>query len=82
MNELMDLLAKGEVRVIFRKKENNIIRNLLCTLNPKYIPPEDMRTFTSVLGGGGPLVVVWDLEALDWRSFYLSSVISFDQVDD
>ena len=72
MNEL---LVNGQVQVIFRKKENNLIRNLLCTLNPKFIPPEQLKTL-STISAGDP-VVVWDLEKNDWRSFYMNSVLDF-----
>ena len=60
---------------ILDKKENNLIRNLLCTLNPKFIPPEQLKTLATI--SGGDPVVVWDLEKNDWRSFYMDSVLDF-----
>lgn len=81
MDALIDLLLSGEVRVIFRKRENRVIRNLLCTLNASYIPPEELATLSGAQSTlGGAKIVVWDLESLDWRSFYLNSVITFDKV--
>ena len=75
---MMDMLIQGQVQVIFRKKENNLIRTLLCTLNRKAIPPEKYQTYVQIVsaGGGNPMVV-WDLEKNDWRSFYMDSVIDF-----
>ena len=67
----------GQVQVIFRKKENNLIRTLLCTLNPKFIPPESMRVLSEVIDTGGERFIVWDVEKNDWRSFYMNSVIDF-----
>ena len=72
-----DMLMAGKVQVIFRKKENNLIRTLLCTLNPKFIPPESMKVLAEVAGTAGDRFIVWDVEKNDWRSFYIDSVIDF-----
>jgi hypothetical protein len=81
--ELIKLLSQGEVRVIFRKKENNIIRNLLATLNKDDIPPEQYGTFSKIIMNmnSSPVVVVWDMESLDWRSFYPESIIDIFQTE-
>ena len=72
-----DILMAGKVQVIFRKKENNLIRTLLCTLNPKFIPPESMKVLAEVSETVGDRFIVWDIEKNDWRSFYIDSVIDF-----
>lgn len=73
---LLDSLISGEVRVIFRKRGNQTIRDLLCTLNVDVIPPEQLRVLDSVISAGqSDKFVVWDLEKNDWRSFYMDSVI-------
>lgn len=80
--ELLKLFLAGEVLVVFRKRENNLLRNLLCTLNRDTIPPEQYPTLSAVVDNvGSPLIVVWDVEALDWRSFYLDSVITMKQTE-
>lgn len=75
---MIDMLMQGQVQVIFRKRENKLLRTLLCTLNPKVIPPEKYTTYTQIVGKSPTdLFVVWDLEKNDWRSFYMDSVIDF-----
>ena len=74
--ELLQMLTTGQVRVVFTKRTNGIIRNLLGTLNRTLIPPEQYTTLSTVLASRNPnLVVLWDIEVNDWRSFYISSVI-------
>tara|TARA_R110002051_G_scaffold313869_1_gene390320 strand:- start:434 stop:703 length:270 start_codon:yes stop_codon:yes gene_type:complete len=78
--EILKMFLGGEVRVIFRKKTNGIIRSLLGTLNKDDIPPEQYQTLSSILGSGiKDLVVVWDIETNDWRSFYFSTIIEIFQ---
>lgn len=79
MNEL---LAQGIVKLVFRKKENNLLRVMVCTLNEGYIPPEEIATYQKALvESGGAKYVVWDVEKNDWRSFYMNSVISYEPVE-
>jgi len=80
--ELLKMFLGGEVLVVFRKRENNLIRNMLCTLNTSIIPPEQYSTLGAVVENtNSELLVVWDVEAVDWRSFYLDSVITIKQTD-
>tara|TARA_R100000005_G_C4839618_1_gene111738 strand:- start:159 stop:440 length:282 start_codon:yes stop_codon:yes gene_type:complete len=80
--ELIKIFLAGEVLVVFRKRENNLIRNMLCTLNRDLVPPEQYPTLGTVVDNiGSSLVVVWDVESLDWRSFYLDSVITMKQTE-
>jgi len=73
---LMDSLISGEVRVIFRKRGNSTIRDLLCTLNVDDIPPEQLFVLQKIISSGqSDRIIVWDLEKNDWRSFYMDSVI-------
>ena len=74
--EILNLLLSGEVRIVFRKKTNGLLRNLLATLNKDDIPPEQYSTLASVLQNtSSDLIVVWDIESNDWRSFYLNTVV-------
>ena len=80
--EILNLLLSGEVRIVFRKKTNGLLRNLLATLNKDDIPPEQYSTLASVLQNtSSDLIVAWDIESNDWRSFYLSSVIKLFQTE-
>ena len=76
--ELMKLLSQGEVRIVFRKKENNLIRNLLGTLNKDDIPPEHYDTLYKIITNSNSRVV-GDMESLGWRSFYPESIIDIFQ---
>tara|TARA_Y100001938_G_C7938776_1_gene353183 strand:- start:43 stop:315 length:273 start_codon:yes stop_codon:yes gene_type:complete len=74
---LIDSLISGEVRVIFRKRSNNTIRDLLCTLNIDVIPPEQLLVLNKIISSPQlDKITVWDLEKNDWRSFYMDSVIN------
>tara|TARA_R110001592_G_scaffold290290_1_gene559395 strand:+ start:1861 stop:2133 length:273 start_codon:yes stop_codon:yes gene_type:complete len=78
--ELMKLLSQGEVRIVFMKKENNLIRNLLGTLNKDDIPPEQYDTLSKIItNSNSRIVVVWDMESLGWRSFYPESIVDIFQ---
>jgi len=81
MNEkILEMLMQGNVEVIFRKRENNLIRNLLCTMNKDLIPPEELNTYTRALQeSSGDRMVVWDIEKNDWRSFYMNTIIDVFQ---
>ena len=75
--ELLELFMKNEVRIIFRKKTNGLIRELLGTLNKTYIPPEQYGVLSKIVTSlNESIIVVWDIESNDWRSFYMDSVIN------
>lgn len=80
---LQEMLTKGEVYVVFRKKTNGLIRGMLCTLNIELIPPEHHRVLSQVLSEGiGDRAVVWDVEKNDWRSFYLYTIFNYHMADE
>ena len=85
MNEyLIKMLLAGEVIIIFRKKENGLLRNLIGTLEVKSIPPEHLSTWSTLIESyeydpNQERIVVWDTEKNDWRSFYIETVLSVQQ---
>ena len=81
MNEqILEMLMQGTVEVIFRKKENNLLRTMLCTMMKSYIPPEEVKTYTRALAeSSGDRMIVWDVEKNDWRSFYLNTIVDVFQ---
>lgn len=83
MNEqIIELLLNGRVRIVFRKLENNLIRNLLCTLNKDFIPSEQLYVLAKVMPNlGSGRFIVWDIEKNAWRSFYPNTVIDVIEVD-
>jgi len=83
MNEtIQELLGRGEVYVVFRKKTNNLIRGMLCTLQRDLIPPEQHEVLAKALVDGGERLFVWDTEKNAWRSFYVSTIINYHLADE
>ena len=79
MPQFIEALSLGQVRVLFRKRTNNLMRSLLCTLNRETIPPEHLGTLGVVSESiEGDRYIVWDVESNDWRSFYQDSIIAFE----
>ena len=74
--EFIDSLSSDTIRVIFRKRSNGLARSLLCTLNPDIIPPEQMKTFSSVLD---TMPKCGWVKSAGWRSFYEDTIISFER---
>lgn len=68
--EFTEELKNGIILVNFTKV-NGSVRDMRCTLDPKYLPSD---TSTSNQKTHGDRLVVWDLDADDWRSFRLGSV--------
>lgn len=75
--ELIDLLGKGNVKVVFTKVDGSE-RTMLCTKQMDAIPSESLPK------GNRPtsnhLCIVWDLEAKGWRSFNFDNVISYEEL--
>lgn len=75
--ELLSLLNKGNVRVVFTKSDGSE-RTMVCTKRMDVIPteshPKGQRPTNDYL------CTVWDLEANGWRSFNFDKVISYEQV--
>mgnify|MGYP003128125050 CR=1 FL=1 len=81
-DDTLKLFLSGEVRVVFRKKTNNLIRSLLGTLNKDDIPPEHYSTLPKAIDVFmSDKAVIWDMEYNDWRSFYWSTVIDILQTE-
>ena len=80
--EMLKMFMSGEVRIIFRKKTNGLIRDLLGTLNKEYIPPEQYGVLSLILtSSDSDRMVIWDIESNDWRSFYMNTVIDLFQTE-
>ena len=75
--QILKMLLSGEVRIIFLRRTDGLLRELLCTLNINDIPPEQYNTLSSTLQStDDQKMVVWDIEKNDWRSFYFDSIVS------
>jgi len=71
---LVESLEQGICRVIFKKKENDLIRIMYCTWAPEVLAREKMKPEDL---NKGDRLVVWDIEKNGWRSFDLLTVIDF-----
>lgn len=72
----------GVCTVFFIKKSDNSIRRITGTLDSKYLPTKEYNTrknfFTTL---PGDRVGIWDINAQQWKSFYMSNVIRFVRDD-
>ena len=74
---MKELLKNNVVKVVFIKK-NGDRREMLCTLKTDIIPKVSGTSKERT----DDLMVVYDIEAEGWRSFYESSVISFEKSEE
>jgi len=78
-NYIKAWLYNERCRVTFTKKDGSL-RTMLCTLKEKYLPQQTVEEHTE-RKPSDTLVIVWDLEKKDWRSFRYDSVLEFFPVD-
>lgn len=69
-------LNSGETLTVTFTKSNGEERVMKCTQNMQYIP-EDKRPKNESAPKAQGLMVVWDIDKSDWRSFKLDTVISY-----
>jgi hypothetical protein len=70
---------KNDICVVEFTKQNGETRRMRCTLMDKYLPKENRKDEeTKVHMRKGLTVIVWDLDSNGWRSFYPSSITSFN----
>jgi len=77
-NELLERLTNHVVEINFTKVSGEL-RKMRCTLRPDLLPPqidieESIQTSDTNLESGR--MNVWDVEASDWRSFRIESLLS------
>jgi len=73
--EIQETLRQGECEVIFRKA-NGDEREMVCTLDPSYLPDLDPDAPKGKSNETEDVVTVWDIEASGWRRFRIDSLIS------
>jgi len=82
-NEIKETLQDGICNVRFTKVDGTS-RILRCTLNSNYIPRGDVNEKEHIRKRRTPeyvsenVLAVWDLDALQWKSFRVSSVEKVD----
>ncbi len=75
-NSLRTLLKEHIVTVKF-KKQDGTERTMNCTLNQKLVPVYEKKT-ERVKPANDNLIVVWDLDKEEFRSFKNDSVIEYE----
>ena len=75
-NLLKECLTESKVLVTFKKKDGTI-RNMLCTLNPEYMPQEPEGKEKKERKVNENVQVVYDIEAPGWRSFRWDSLQNY-----
>ena len=70
----------GVISVQFTKKDGSL-REMLCSLEEKYLPP--LMNDTEITTKDNPEVLaVWDIESHGWRSFRIDSVLIMETIND
>lgn len=83
-NEILEILNKGPCNVSFNKVTGER-RDMHCTLNKELIPaPKDVDTNNAfntkkVREINENVVVAYDLNKNDWRSFRIENLISIEE---
>ena len=78
-SEMISMLQKGKCEVFFEKK-NGEIRHMFCTLDPNIAPEINLIKNKSTTSQ--KVVAAWDMEQLAWRSFRVTSVLTFKEHPD
>lgn len=81
---LKNVLSNGVVTVTFEKSSTSTVREMVCSLNSKFLPPKKPLTSKGSVVRKTPntdLCTVYDLERDDWRSFRFDSVKKFKTGD-
>lgn len=73
--ELKELLQNGVATVVF-EKTNGELREMRCTLQSNYLPPQLLQEGEAVnkRAENPNTLSVWDVENNGWRSFRMDSI--------
>lgn len=73
---IVEALQLGKVHLQF-KKVNGELRNMFGTLNLEYIPEDRIPEEGKERKSNEEIVVLFDLEVNDWRSFRTENLIEY-----
>jgi hypothetical protein len=73
---IVEALQLGKVHLQF-KKVNGELRNMFGTLNSEYIPEDKIPEEGKERKSNEEIVVLFDLEVNDWRSFRTENLIEY-----
>jgi hypothetical protein len=71
---LKETLTDGIATVTFEKADGSL-REMRCTLQPSYLPPQLLQEGTT-RKENLDVLAVWDIDAGGWRSFRMDSIKS------
>ena len=82
-NFLKNELKEHKLEIAFTKT-NGKRRDMVCTLNPKYMPEVPKKTPKAITDevkkprkDNDEVLAVWDVESEGWRSFKINSLIRY-----
>lgn len=70
--KLKEDLSNGVYTIVFEKVDGTI-REMRCTLEPKYLP-QLLTEETGLSKGNDQVLAVWDLDNNGWRSMRVDSI--------
>lgn len=70
--KLKEDLSNGVYTIVFEKVDGTI-REMRCTLEPKYLP-QLLTEETGLAKGNDQVLAVWDLDNNGWRSMRVDSI--------
>lgn len=73
--QLKQSLENGVVTIFFEKADGTL-REMRCTLQPQYLPPQLLQEGGSSRAGHPDILAVWDVENGGWRSFRIDTIKS------
>lgn len=77
-SNLLNALKRGEVSVVFRKIDTDEIRVMPCTLNSTMLEANNVKGGVETINPESEHFAVWALDKDAWRSFRLSTVVSWE----
>jgi len=78
VTKLIESLRDGIVTVTFKKINTDEIRVMPCSLDPKVLTENGVTTEIKSFDPASDHLVAWALDKKAWRSFRLSTVISWE----
>lgn len=75
---LISALQRGTVTVVFEKIDTKEIRVMPCTLNPRILEANGIKTTVAAQNAGTEHIVCWALDKDAWRSFRADTVVSWE----
>ena len=79
VQNLINALKQGVVTVVFKKINTEEIRVMPCTINEEILNENGIKTGIRDFSSDSDHLAAWALDKEAWRSFRLSTVISWEE---